>query len=217
MVHMGDADGMISGYTLSYPETIKPALDIIGKDPKYGKVSGCYILSINNQSYFLADTTVNIDPTAEDLADIALQTANLVTYFDIQPRVALLSYSNFGSAKGNSSENAVKALDIVRKRMPGLMIDGEMQADTAVVPEIRDETFPFSDLKGRANVLVFPNLAAGNIAYKLLIRLGKAKPIGPILLGMQKPVHVLQRGCEISEILDMIAIAVVDAHKHQTA
>jgi malate dehydrogenase (oxaloacetate-decarboxylating)(NADP+) len=214
MVHMEDADGMISGYSFNYPDTIKPALEIIGKDPRYRKVHGCYILSKDNQSYFLADTTVNINPTPEDLAEIAMQTANLVTYFDIQPRVAMLSYSNFGSAKGDSPSRVIKALEILKERMPDLMVDGEMQADYAVRPDMRDESFPFSDLKGKANVLVFPNLDSGNIAYKLLSKLGGAKAIGPVLLGLQKPVHILQRGSEVNEILDMIAIAVVDAAAH---
>jgi malate dehydrogenase (oxaloacetate-decarboxylating)(NADP+) len=214
MVHLGEADGMISGYTSHYPETIRPALEIIGRDPRFNKVSGCYIISFENKSYFLADTTVNINPSAEDLADIAIQTAGLVTYFDIQPRVAMLSYSNFGSSRGESPAKVIKALELVRQRMPSLMIDGEMQADTAVVSEVREEAFPFSTLKGRANVLIFPDLNSGNIAYKLLMRMAGGKAIGPILNGLQKPVHVLQRGSDVDEILDMIAIAVVDAHAH---
>ncbi len=211
MVRLGDADGMISGFTAHYPDTIRPALEIIGHDERFSKVSGLYILSTKKEAYFLADTTVNIDPTAEDLADITLQAAEFTSRFDIVPRVAMLSYSNFGSNREASPLKIEKALGIVRARRPDLMVDGEMQADTAVVPEIINETFPFSTLKGGANVLIFPDLNAGNIAYKLLVRVGGAVPIGPILLGINKSVHVLQRGAEVKEILDMVAIAVVDA------
>ena len=211
MVHTGDADCMISGYTSHYPDTIRPALEIIGRDKRYRKVSGCYMLSSKTKPYFLADTTVNIDPTAEDIADITLQSAELAEKFDVEPRVALLSYSNFGSNREASSMKMRNALEIIRERRPDLMVDGEMQADTAVVPEIIEETFPFSVLKGGANVLIFPDLNSGNIAYKLLSRIGGMSPIGPILNGMCKSVHVLQRGAEVKEIVDMIAIAVVDA------
>jgi len=212
MVYQGDADGMISGYTSHYPDTIRPALEIIGRDKRFNKVSGLYIMGTKKQPYFLSDTTVNISPTDEDLADITLQAAELVRKFDIVPRIAMLSYSNFGSnAEGESPQKVRRALEIVRKRDPELMVDGEMQADTAVVPEIINETFPLSTLKGGANVLIFPDLNSGNIAYKLLSRIGDARPIGPILNGMSKPVHVLQRGSDIKEIVDMIAIAVVDA------
>lgn len=211
MVHMGDADGMISGFTAHYPDTIRPALEIIGRDQRYQKVSGLYILSTKKETYFLADCTVNINPTADDLADITLQAAEFTAHFDITPRVAMLSYSNFGSNHEESPLRVEEALRMVRKRKPDLMVDGEMQADTAVVPEIISETFPFSTLHGGANVLIFPDLNSGNIAYKLLGRIGGARPIGPILLGLNKSVHVLQRGSEVKEILDMVAIAVVDA------
>ncbi|MGA2297770.1 MAG: phosphate acyltransferase, partial [FCB group bacterium] len=166
-------------------------------------------------TYFLADTTVNIEPSPEAIADIALQAADFVTNFDLKPRVALLSYSNFGSDRGEIPSKMIKALDIIKKRKPDLMVDGEMQADTAVVPEIINETYPFSTLKDGANVLIFPGLTSGNIAYKLLVRIGGAHAIGPVLQGLSKSVHVLQNGAEVSEILDMIAIAVVDAqHKN---
>ncbi len=211
MVHTGDAEGLISGYTVHYPDTIRPALEIIGRDPRYKKVSGLYILSDKKNSYFLADTTVNVDPTAEDIADIALQAADLVATFDIEPRVALLSYSNFGSNPLESPLKMQRALTLIRERRPDLVIDGEMQADTAVTPEILAETFPFSSIQGGANTLIFPDLNSGNIAYKLLTRIGGMSVIGPILLGMGKAVHVLQRGAEVSEILDMIAMAATDA------
>lgn len=214
MVHIGDSDGMISGLNSHYPDTIRPALEIIGRDSNYQKVSGLYIISNKNSTYFLSDTTVNIDPTPEDIADITLQAADFVTNFDIKPKVALLSYSNFGSVKGVLPQKMIDALKIIRKRKPDLIVDGEMQADTAVVPDIINETFPFSTLKDGANVLIFPGLTSGNIAYKLLVRIGNCHAIGPVLLGLSKSVHVLQRGSEINEIVDMIAIAVVDAqHK----
>jgi malate dehydrogenase (oxaloacetate-decarboxylating)(NADP+) len=181
---------------------------------RYEKVSGLYILTTKKNTYFLSDTTVNIDPTPETLADITLQAAEFVTNFDLKPRVALLSYSNFGSASGPIPDKMMKALEIIRKRKPDLMVDGEMQADTAVVPEIINEIYPFSTLKDGANVLIFPGLTSGNIAYKLLNRIGGGHAIGPILQGLSKSVHVLQHGAEVNEILDMVAIAVVDAqHK----
>ncbi len=218
MVHRGDADAMISGLTSNYPWTIRPALKIVGNDERFNKVSGLYIITTKSKTFFLADTTVNIDPTSEDISDIALQAAEFATNFDIVPRVALLSYSDFGSANGVSPNKMQKAVKLIKERRPDLIVDGEMQADTAVVDDILKENYPFSDLKTSANVLIFPNLDAGNIAYKLLSRIGNAHPIGPVLLGMKKSVHVLQTGAEVNEILDMIAIAVVDAqHKEAKA
>lgn len=213
MVHMGHADGMISGLTSHYPNTIRPSLHIIGRDKRYNKLSGMYIVSNKKNTYFLADTTVNVNPTAEDVADIALQTAEFVTNFDLEPRIALLSYSNFGSAEGEVPTKMQKALEIIKQRAPKLMVDGEMQANTAVAPELIEETFPFSTLKGGANVLIFPDLTSGNISYKLLYRIGGTHLIGPILQGLSKSVHVLQRGSDINEIFNMIAIAVVDAQQ----
>lgn len=215
MVHLNKADCMISGLTSHYPKTVRPALQIIGRDKRYNKVSGLYILNTKKGVYFLADTTVNIKPNANDIADIAIQAAEFVKNFDIKPSVALLSFSNFGSAPGEQPSKMVEALKIIKNRMPDLLIDGEMQADTAVVSEIIRETFPFSPLKDGANVLIFPDLDAGNISYKLLVRLGGAHPIGPILLGLSKAVHVLQIGAEVNEILDMVAIAVVDAQRKE--
>jgi malate dehydrogenase (oxaloacetate-decarboxylating)(NADP+) len=214
MVHMGDADAMTSGINSYYPETIRPALQIIGKDPRYKKVSGLYVVSTKKHTLFLADTTVNPDPDAETLADITLQASEFVTNFDIKPRCALLAYSNFGSAPSETSDKVQKALDIILERDPELMVDGEMQADTAVSEDLIDRVYPFSRLKGGANVLIFPFLNSGNIAYKLLARVGGAHLIGPVLQGLSKSVHVLQRGSEVGEIIDMVAIAVVDAqHK----
>jgi len=214
MVRMGDADALISGLTEHYPDTLRPALQVLAVRPGLRRVSGLYLLiSQRGDLYFLADTTVNIEPTAEDLAEIAMTTAEMARRFDVEPRVAMLSFSNFGSTRHPLAEKVRQATELVRKRMPGLMIDGEMQADTAVVPEIIEQTYSFSFLKGGANVLIFPNLEAGNIAYKLLMRIGGCEAIGPILMGLSKPVHVLQRGSEVNEIVNMAAIAVVDAQE----
>jgi malate dehydrogenase (oxaloacetate-decarboxylating)(NADP+) len=203
---------MISGLTTHYPDTVRPALEIIGKDPKYNKVSGLYIVSTKKNTYFLSDTTINLEPDAETLADIALQAADFVTNFDLEPQVAMLSYSNFGSAEGKSPEKIRKALQIIREKAPKLIIDGEMQADTAVEKSILTKDFPFSVLKDEANTLIFPDLNSGNIAYKLLARIGGANVIGPVLQGLEKSVHILQRGSDVNQILDMVAIAVVDAN-----
>jgi malate dehydrogenase (oxaloacetate-decarboxylating)(NADP+) len=212
MVRMGDADALIGGLTTHYPETIRPALQVIEVRDGIHKVAGMYVLiTQSGDIYLLADATVNIEPTAEDLADIAILTAETARRFDIEPRVAMLSFSNFGSTRHALSEKVRRATELVKHKVPDLMVDGEMQADTAVVPELLDHDFPFSTLKGSANVLIFPNLESGNIAYKLLSHVGRAEAIGPILMGMSKPVHVLQRGCEVNTIVNMAAIAVVEA------
>jgi len=213
MVHMGDADGLISGLTKHYPDTIRPALQIIKMEDNIHKVSGLYMMIVKNKILFFADTTVNIDPTEEDLAEIAICVAETVKKFDIEPKVAMLSFSNFGSVKHPFVEKVRRAVEIVKQRMPDIMIDGEMQADTAVVHEIIEESFLFSTLKEEANILIFPDLQSGNIAYKLLARLGGAEAIGPILMGIKKSVHVLQRGSEVKDIVNMAAIAVVDAQE----
>ena len=174
MVRLGDADALIGGLTTHYPDTIRPALQVIDLRPELRRVAGVYVLiTPKGDIYFLADATVNIEPTAEDLAEIAIMAAEKARRFNQEPRVAMLSFSNFGSTRHPLSEKVRHAVDLVRQRAPGLMIDGEMQADTAVVPQIIDETYPFSTLKGGANVLIFPNLEAGNIAYKLLQRIGE--------------------------------------------
>jgi malate dehydrogenase (oxaloacetate-decarboxylating)(NADP+) len=212
MVRLGDADALVGGLTQHYPDMIRPALQVIEMRPGMRKVSGVYVLiTAKRDIYFLADATVNIEPTSEDLAEIAVNTAEMARRFDVEPRVAMLSFSNFGSSRHPLSEKVRKAVELVRQRAPALMVDGEMQADTAVVPEILEEIFPFSTLKGGANVLIFPNLEAGNIAYKLLSRIAGAEPIGPILMGLSRPVHVLQRGAEVNDIVNMAAVAVVDA------
>jgi malate dehydrogenase (oxaloacetate-decarboxylating)(NADP+) len=212
MVRLGDADALVSGITQHYPDTIRPALQIIEVRHGMRLVSGVYVMiTAKGEIYFLSDATVNIDPTSEDLAEIAVNTAAMARRFDVEPRVALLSFSNFGSSRHPLAEKVRRAVELVRLREPGLMVDGEMQADTALVPGLIDEVFPFSTLKGGANVLIFPNLEAGNIAYKLLGQIGGAEPLGPILIGLSKPVHVLQRGAEVNDIVNVAAIAVVDA------
>jgi malate dehydrogenase (oxaloacetate-decarboxylating)(NADP+) len=215
MVEKGDADIYISGLTSNYSDAIKPALQVIGKDERFSTVAGLYIVSNKNETYFFADTTVNIDPTAEEISDIAIQAASFAKFFDMDPKVALLSYSNFGSANGKSPEKMRKALQIIKEKQPNLKVDGEMQADTAIVPNIIDKSFPFSDIKGGANILIFPNLDASNIAYKLLAKMGSTSVIGPILLGAAKPVHVLQFGAEVNEIVDIASMAVVDAQEKE--
>jgi malate dehydrogenase (oxaloacetate-decarboxylating)(NADP+) len=212
MVRHGDADGLLSGLTTHYPSTIRPALQVIGMDERFTRVAGLYIIiTKRGEPLFFADTTVNINPTAEELAEIALMAADAARRFNVEPRVALLSFSNFGSARMPESDKVRKAAEIVHRREPELEADGEMQADTAVIPEILSEEYSFSRLKKSANVLIFPNLDAGNIAYKLMMRVGEAEAIGPVLLGMKKPVHVLQEGCEVQDIVNMAAICVVEA------
>jgi malate dehydrogenase (oxaloacetate-decarboxylating)(NADP+) len=214
MVRLGDADALVGGLTTHYPDTIRPALQVIDVRPELRRVAGVYVLiTAKGDIYFLADATVNIEPSAEDLAEIAIMAAEKARRFNQEPRVAMLSFSNFGSTRHPLAEKVRAAVDLVRQRAPGLMIDGEMQADTAVVPQILEETYPFSALKGGANVLIFPNLEAGNIAYKLLHRIGGADLIGPLLTGLSKPVHVLQRGSEVNDIVHVAAVAVVDAQE----
>jgi malate dehydrogenase (oxaloacetate-decarboxylating)(NADP+) len=213
MLEQGDADGLISGLTQSYPETIRPALQIIDTRPGVHRVSGAYILILNEQVFFLADTTVNIDPTPEDLAEIALLTVAFARRFSVVPRVAMLSFSNFGSNKHPSAVKVRRATEILRGLDPDLEVDGEMQADTAVFESILHETYPWSRLKEPANILIFPELQSANIAYKLIWRLANAEAIGPILLGMGRPVHVLQSGLEVSDIVNMTALCVVDAQE----
>jgi len=210
MVKMGDADAFISGLTYDYPEVIRPALQIHHTHAGASRAAGVYIIIVDNRVYLFTDATVNIDPTAEDLAEIACLSADFARQLGLEPRVALLSFSNFGSTPHLLSEKVRRAMDIIRGRCPDFAVDGEMQADTAVVPEIVEQRYPFSAVKD-ANVLVFPSLEAANIAYKLLQRLGNAQAIGPILLGMGAPVHVLQTGDEVRDIVNIAAVAVMDA------
>jgi len=207
---MGDADAFVSGLTYEYPEVIRPALEIHHTRPGAGRVAGVYIMILEDRVFLFTDATVNIDPSAEDLAEIAALAADFAKQLEIEPRVAFLSFSNFGSTPHPFSVKVRKAVDLVKKQRPDLKVDGEMQADTAVVAEIVNQRYPFSTVKD-ANVLVFPSLESANIAYKLLNRLGNARVIGPILLGTGAPIHVLQTGDEVDSIVQMAAVAVMDA------
>jgi len=213
MVACGDADALLSGMTMQYPETIRPALEVVGAHPRAGLVSGMYMLVFEKKVVFCADTTVNIDPSAEQLAQIAYSAARIVRTFGIEPRVAMLSFSNFGSVRHQDADKVSRAVQLVRQRDPNLVVDGEMQADSALNERILADSYPFSALKEPANVLIFPNLSAGNIAYKLLNQLGGATAIGPILIGMRHPVHVLEHGADVQEIVNMAAVAVIDAQE----
>lgn len=210
MVKMGDADAFVSGLTYDYPEVIRPALQIHHTRPGARIVAGCYIMIVKNRVYLFSDATVNIEPTSEDLTDIACLAADFARKLELEPRVALLSFSNFGSTPHPLVDKVRRAIEIIRARCPDFAVDGEMQADTAVVAEIVENRYPFSQVKD-ANVLVFPSLESANVAYKLLARLGDATAIGPILLGMGAPVHVLQTGDQVADIVNIAAVAVMDA------
>ncbi|KAA3647011.1 MAG: NADP-dependent malic enzyme [Chloroflexi bacterium] len=214
MVKMGDADAFISGLTFEYPEVIRPALQIHHTAEGVRRAAGVYIMILDGHVYLFADATVNIDPSAEDLADIAMLSADFAENLGLSPRVAMLSFSNFGSTPHPHSAKVKKAVEILKENAPDMVVDGEMQADAAVIPEIIEGRYPFSKVKD-ANVLVFPSLEAANIAYKLLDRLGNAQAIGPILLGMGAPVHVLQTGDEVRDIVNIAAVAVMDAGGRQ--
>lgn len=210
MVKMGDADAFVSGLTYDYPEVIRPALQIHHTAAGATRAAGVYIMIVDDKVFLFTDATVNIDPTAEDLAEIATLAADYAAKLEIDPHVAFLSFSNFGSTPHPLSDKVRKAVALVKERRPDLQVDGEMQADTAVMPEIIEERYPFSAVKD-ANVLVFPSLESANIAYKLLARLGNAKAIGPILLGVGAPVHVLQTGDDVNAIVQIASVAIMDA------
>ena len=210
MVKMGDADAFISGLTYDYPEVIRPALQIHHTSPGARRAAGVYIIIADGRTYLFTDATVNIDPSAEDLAEIACLSADFARQLGLEPRVALLSFSNFGSTPHPLSDKVRRAVEIIKNNCPDFAVEGEMQADTAVVPELIEDRYPFSQVND-ANVLVFPSLEAANIAYKLLARLGNAEAIGPILLGMGAPVHVMQTGDEVRDIVNIAAVAVMDA------
>jgi malate dehydrogenase (oxaloacetate-decarboxylating)(NADP+) len=212
MVELGEADAFISGLSRNYPNTIRPALEIIGTENGINKVAGMYILTSKQGPLFFADTTVNIDPSEQDLIDIVRLAHRLVSKLNIKPRIAMLSYSNFGSAKGTTVTKIQKAVKFLHENHPDILVDGEMQANIAMDPDLRQEVFPFCKLGAEnANVFVFPGLSSGNIAYKMVQGLGIAEAIGPILLGVRKSVHVLQLGSSVREIVNMINLAVVDA------
>jgi malate dehydrogenase (oxaloacetate-decarboxylating)(NADP+) len=214
LVETGMADGMLAGMTKNYPTSIRPALQVIGPKPNTNIVSGMYIINTKEGPYFLADATVNRLPSAEDLVEITLQTAKAIKNFNMEPIIAMLSYSNFGSVDGDSARRLQKAVSILHKEHPDLTVDGEMQANIALNQDIMKEMFPFSKLLGkRVNTLIFPNLASANISYKLIGEINKKKNelIGPVLNGMNKPVHILQMGSSVNEIVNMIMVTVMDA------
>ena len=212
MVECGDADAMISGLTRNYPDTIRPALQVIGTEEGVKKIAGMYMMMTKRGPLFLADTTVNFNPTAEELAEITLLAAKEVRDFNIIPRIAMLSYSNFGSSNSPEARLVAEATRLVKQKMPSLIVDGEMQANVAFNKKLLKENYPFSELVDKdVNTLIFPNLAAGNVTYNILKELGGADAIGPILLGLKKPVHVLQLGSSVRSIVNMSLIAVVDA------
>src|SRR5216117_1530707 len=215
MLRAGRTDALVAGEEIDYPDSIRPALEVIGVEPGRKHVSGIYMMIFRQQTFFFADTTVNIEPDAATLAEIATATAKFVTRLGIEPRIAMLSFSNFGSVKHPAATKVQQAVALLHEREPELQVDGEMQADTAVVERILTRVYPFSKLRGPANVLIFPDLNAANIAYKLLARLGDAQAIGPILVGMDRPVHVLQRLSEVPDIVNMAVIAAVDALEHR--
>jgi malate dehydrogenase (oxaloacetate-decarboxylating)(NADP+) len=212
MLHMGDADALVAGATQNFPETIRPALQIVRVREGLHKVAGCYpMVTRTGELYFLADTSVNVDPTAEDLVEIALCTAQEARRFNVVPRVAMLSFSSFGSAKHPSCDKMRRATELLHIADPTLIVDGEIMADAACSPEMLEQQYPFSALKGGANVLIFPDLASANIGYKLLKTIGGCETLGPMLMGMSRPVHLLARGAEVEEIVNVVAVAVVDA------
>jgi malate dehydrogenase (oxaloacetate-decarboxylating)(NADP+) len=215
MVRMRDADGLVGGVNKHYPETIRPALQVLPLEEKTSVIAGMYMMVFPKDVMFFADTTVNIDPTTEQLAEIAICAADtVIRLLEIKPRIAMLSFSNFGSTRHPLTEKVARAVKIVKKRRPDLKIDGEMQADTAVIPEILNRVYDFNELKGKANVLIFPCLDAGNIAYKLMERIGGARAIGPILMGTSRAIHVIQRNCDVEDIVNATSLAVIDAQEH---
>jgi malate dehydrogenase (oxaloacetate-decarboxylating)(NADP+) len=215
MVHMGDADALVSGVTQHFSDTTRPALQIVRMREGLHRVSGCYaIITRKGEVFFMADTSVNIEPTAEDLVEIALCTDHLARRFDLTPRVALLSFSSLGGVDHPIRTKVRKAVELIKFADPSLVIDGEIMADEALSPETIDQLYPFSALKGGANVLIFSDLASANIACKLAAKIGGGELIGPILMGMSRPVHVLQRTAAVEEIMNVAAIAVADAQEN---
>jgi malate dehydrogenase (oxaloacetate-decarboxylating)(NADP+) len=212
MVEMGDADAMISGVTRNYRSIVRPAIQTIGLQKDVNIVSGMYILVTKKGPLFLADTTINLDPTAEEIAEITNNVAKMIRKFKVTPRIALLSYSNFGSSPGKDPEKMAKAVEILHEKYPTLVVDGEVQANFALNNELMMDKFSFSQLANKqVNTLIFPNLSAGNIAYKLLQEMTEAEAIGPILVGLKKSIHVMQLGSSVREIINMVKVAVVDA------
>ena len=211
MVRLGEADGLVSGVAQHYPDTIRPMLQIVGPAQEGGRVVGVFMLNFRNRTFFIADATVDVEPDAPGLAETAVLAAGFARRMNVEPRVAMLSFSNFGSVAHRRVDLVREATRLVRLRAPDLVVDGEMQADTAVAPDLAREQFPFSAIKGDANVLIFPDLTSGNIAYKLLLRLGGAEAIGPMLVGMRRPVHAVHPSSEVADIVHVASIAAADA------
>jgi len=209
MVRKGVVDGFVGGMYKPYPDTIRPALQIVGLREGVSRVSALHLLVLKQRVFLCADTMINIEPTAEELAEIAILSADTARFFDVEPRVAMLAFSSFGSVRHPIAERAADAVRLVARNRPDIVIDGEMHLDTAVVEEIVSANYPHSRIKGDANVLVFPALAAGNIGYKLVQRLGGAEAVGPILMGMRRPVNVLAHGTTVADIVNLTAITAV--------
>ena len=214
MVNQGDADGLISGYSRSYPSVVKPMLELIGMANGVSRIATTNVMMTERGPLFLSDTSINIEPTAKDLAKIAQMTSRVVKMFGMEPVVAMISYSNFGSSENDRASKVREAVSYLHKSYPEMIVDGELQTDFALNSEMLQDIFPFSKLVGKkVNTLVFPNLDAANITYKLLKELNKADSIGPIMMGMRKPVHILQLDASVDEIVNMTAIAVIDAQE----
>jgi malate dehydrogenase (oxaloacetate-decarboxylating)(NADP+) len=212
MVHEGIVDGQVHGISRSYPDAIRPVLQVVSRQPEINKVAGVYLMIFkDHRTLLFADATVNIKPSSEDLAEIAVLSAEMARFFDLNPKIAMLSFSNFGDTRHPDAKRVERAVEIVRQKKPDLGIDGEMQADTAVVADILSKNYPFNRLGGPANILIFPELASGNMSYKLLQRLGGARAVGPLLMGISKPFNVVQRDTDMENVVNVIAITVAQA------
>jgi malate dehydrogenase (oxaloacetate-decarboxylating)(NADP+) len=216
MVNEGDADGLVAGHTRSYPTVVKPMLQLIGKAHRAAIVATTNLMMTARGPMFLSDTAINIDPTADELVKIALMTAKTARMFGVEPVIAMVSYSNFGSSPSEKASKVREAVAFLHENHPDLIVDGEIQSDFALNPEMLKEKFPFSKLAGKkVNTLIFPNLDSANITYKLLKVLNKVESIGPIMMGMSKPVHIFQLGASVEEMVNMATIAVIDAQEKQ--
>ncbi len=216
MVNEGEADALITGYSRPYPTVVKPMLELIEKNKDVSKIAACNLMLTKQGPLFLADTTINENPTAKELAKIAQMTGKFVNMFGMKPNIAMLSYSNFGSSNSETSKKIREAVAYTHRHFPNTVIDGEIQADFALNPEMLAKEFPFSKLNGKkVNVLIFPNLESANITYKLLKQVEGAESIGPVILGFNKPVHILQLGASVDEMVNMAALAVVDAQQKE--
>jgi malate dehydrogenase (oxaloacetate-decarboxylating)(NADP+) len=216
MVNEGDADGLLSGYSRAYPAVVKPMLELIGMAPGVTRVAATNLMNTSRGPLFISDTSINIDPPAKDLAKIAQMTARTVQLFGLEPVVAMMSYANFGSSKDPRATKVKEAVSYLHRNHPELNVDGELQADFALNREMLQNKFPFSKLAGKkVNTLIYPNLDSANSTYKLIKELNKVDSIGPIMMGMRRPVHILQLGASVEEIVNMTAVTVVDAQEKE--